>query len=137
MDHYGIELIIDLHGCSTEKFTREGVTEYFRQLCDLIKMKREALHFWDYEDCPEEKEIAPDHLVGTSGIQFISTSNVTIHTLEILKQVFINIFTCKDFTPEFALKFTEQYFQSTQSRTTIITRGKLSNGRNWNDFRRY
>ena len=137
MDHYGIELIIDLHGCSIKKFTRAGLTEYFRQLCELIDMKREDLHFWDYEGYPAEKAAAPPHLVGTTGVQFITTSSIVIHSLEILEQVFINIFTCKDFSPEFAVKFTEQYFQSTQSRTTIINRGRLENGRSWNDFRRY
>jgi len=137
MENYGIELIIDLHGCSTDKFTRDGLTEYFKELCELIDMKREDLHFWDYEGCPEEKAAAPDHLVGISAIQFISTSNITIHALEILKQVFINIFTCKDMSPELAVKFTEQYFHSTDSRVFIIDRGRLKNGGNWNDFRKY
>lgn len=137
MDNYGIELILDLHGCSTEKFTREGLTEYFRQLCELIDMNREDLHFWDYEGFPEEKAAAPDHLVGISAIQFITTSNITIHTLDVLKQAFINIFTCKDFSPELAVKFTEQYFRATQCRTTVIDRGKLGNGTNWHDMRKY
>ena len=39
-DQYGIELILDLHGCDASKFTRESITEYFEQLCDLIDMQR-------------------------------------------------------------------------------------------------
>lgn len=136
MENYGIELIIDLHGCSIDKFTRPGLTEYFRELCDLIDMKRKDLHFWDYDGYPEEKAAAPDHLVGTSAIQFITTSNITIHTLDVLRQAYINIFTCKEMSPEIAVKFTEQYFRSTQSRTVIVNRGHLSNGSSWQDLRR-
>ena len=28
-DQYGIELILDLHGCDASKFTRASITKYF------------------------------------------------------------------------------------------------------------
>ena len=43
-DQYGIELILDMHGCDTSKFTRVSITEYFERLCELIDMQREDLH---------------------------------------------------------------------------------------------
>ena len=46
-NRYGLELILDLHGCDTSKFNRESIKAYFEQLCDLIDMQREDLHFWD------------------------------------------------------------------------------------------
>jgi len=123
--YYGTELIIDLHDCSTKKFNRAGLEIYFQQLCELIDMEREDLHFWDYADDPDAKELAPPHLQGTSAIQFITTSNVTIHTLDKLKKVFINVFSCKPFSVEIVTRFTEKYFKAEQIKTAIVERGKL------------
>lgn len=123
--HYGTELIIDLHGCDSRHFTRIGISRYFEELCILIDMQREDLHFWDYEDSPDAKELAPDHLQGTSAIQFITTSNITIHTLDKLGKVFINVFSCKEFSHELVTKFTENYFAAHQVKTAIIKRGLL------------
>jgi len=111
MANYGKELILDLHECSIEKFNRKGLTTFFKELCDLIKMEREALHFWDYEGVPENERPTEVHLVGTSAVQFIKTSNVVVHTLDILKQVYINIFSCKDFDGEIAANFIAEYFE--------------------------
>jgi len=123
--HFGNELIIDLHDCSIDKFNRPGLEEYLKELCSLIDMQREDLHFWDYDDDLEAKELTPVHLQGTSAIQFITTSNITIHTLDVLKKVFINIFSCKPFSSELVIKFTQQYFQAEDIKTAIIERGKL------------
>jgi len=112
---YGKELILDIHNCDKSIFkknNREFIEEYFKELCKLIDMEREDLHFWDYYAESEfvyERE--PDHLKGTSAIQFIRTSNITIHTLDTLRKVFINIFSCKDFDSIKAAKFTEQWFR--------------------------
>ena len=110
MKPYGKELILDLHHCDTSKFNRKDLTIFFKQVCDLIDMKRCKLIFWDYKGYPKEYEKAADHLKGTSAIQFISTSDVRIHTLDALKKVYINIFTCKDFDPKVAAEFCKNYF---------------------------
>ena len=36
---YGLELILDLHGCNPSTFNRESISKYFKRLCDLIDMK--------------------------------------------------------------------------------------------------
>ena len=119
---YGKELILDLHDCDPLTFTRKSIKRYFKKLCKMINMERCDLHFWDYKDEKEEYEKAPDHLKGTSAIQFISTSNITIHTLDVLKKVFVNIFTCKDFNPLLAREFTEFYFKGKAVRETLVER---------------
>lgn len=47
---YGTELILDLHDCDPKQFTRGRLTIFFAELCDLIDMKAEDLHFWDDQD---------------------------------------------------------------------------------------
>ena len=81
MESYGKELILDLHDCDPKTFTRESIKEYCERLCDLIGMEKCDFHFWDYEGDPEGYEKAPDHLKGTSAIQFITTSDVRVHAL--------------------------------------------------------
>lgn len=119
---YGTEMILDLHGCNIHRFTREALTQFFRALCDdILKMERADLHFWDYED-EEEKNAAPAHLAGTSAVQFITTSNVTIHTLDKMGSVYLNIFSCAQFNPETVTLFCINFFTARNHKATIIER---------------
>ena len=101
-NQYGIELILDLHGCDVSKFNRESITAYFEQLCDLIDMQREDLHFWDDVGVAEENKQTSPHTQGTSAVQFILTSSIVIHALDQMRAVYINIFSCKVYDPEVA-----------------------------------
>lgn len=106
--NYGKEVILDLHDCKIDKFNPAGLEEFCIELCEAIDMEREEIHFWKY---PEEVEdTLPDHLVGTSCVQFIRTSNITIHSLTRMKRVYINIFSCKDFDAETAVEVCLKYF---------------------------
>ncbi len=119
---YGKELIIDLHDCNVERFNRNDIEEYFIELCKLIDMKRCELHFWDDLDVPDNEKQTSPHTTGTSAIQFILTSNITIHTLDILKSVYINIFSCKDFDEKIAAEFTKKFFNGIIVGNTVIDR---------------
>lgn len=119
---YGKELILDLHNCDVKTFTRKSIKEYFKQLCELIDMERADLYFWDYRGYPEEYEKAEDHLKGRSAVQFIMTSNITIHTLDILGKVFINIFSCKDFSNTRARNFSVGWFKGKVKNSTVVER---------------
>lgn len=94
MSKYGEEVILDLHDCDPETFNRESIEAYFKWICESEGMERCDLHWWDDLETPEEEKETEPHLVGTSAIQFIKTSNITIHTLDMLGKVFINAFTC-------------------------------------------
>lgn len=114
--NYGLELIIDLKGCNLSSLNRKKLHKFFIQLCDLIKMKRhgEPVFWEDISDIP--------HLQGVSGFQFIETSNVVCHPLPLLKAVYINIFSCKEFDTKEALRFCEKYWGSTSEIHTVVTR---------------
>lgn len=119
---YGKELILDLHNCDNSTFNRVSLKKYFVELCDLIDMKRCDLHFWDDVEVPDnEKQISP-HTKGTSAVQFILTSNITIHTLDIMRRVYVNIFSCKDFDTINAQKFTTKFFGGTVVNGIVIKR---------------
>ena len=57
---YGYELIMDLHGCNASKFTRKDLKRFFIEICELIKMERCKLYFWDDVGVPlEEQQTSP------------------------------------------------------------------------------
>ena len=119
---YGYELIMDLHGCDASKFTRKNIEEYMVTICDAIGMEREDLHFWDYEGVPEEEIPEDSHLLGVTAVQFITTSNIVIHTLDLLKAVYVNIFSCRKYDTELAAKITKEWFGAKDCRTNFIER---------------
>ncbi len=122
MSNYGMELILDLHNCDPATFTRDNIEQFFSAVCEATAMTPEDLHFWDYVDYPEDYENAPDHLKGTTAVQFIQTSNITIHTLEVLKKAYINFFSCKIFASEKVEKLSLMYFKGEIVNSTIIER---------------
>lgn len=122
MDAYGKELVLDVHGCNAEKFNRLDIGQYFDELCDLIEMKKAIRHFWDFKGFPEEYEKAPAHLKGTSAIQFITTSSIVIHALDVLQQVHLNIFSCKTFDTKKATEFTVKFFEGKVVQCVVLDR---------------
>ena len=121
-ERYGDELILDLHGCNPAKFNRLDIERYFEKLCELIKMERCDLHFWDDVGVAEHECQAHQKTKGTSAVQFILTSTIVIHTLDLMNTVYVNIFSCKDFNTDEAAKFTAKWFDSNDWNATVIAR---------------
>jgi len=113
---FGPELIIDLQGCDSSKFTEENIRKYLEELCDLIEMKRygDPVFWHDYSETP--------HLKGISVMQFITTSNIVIHALDFLQTAFINIFSCKDFDAELATDFSKNFFGAKKADFKVVKR---------------
>lgn len=121
---YGKELILDLHSCDPDTFNRESIGNFFVELCDnKLDMIREDLHWWDYQNVPEEEVDIEPHLVGTSAVQFIRTSNITIHTLDMLGEIYLNIFSCKDYDEDTVCEFTTEWFKGKVARRKTVVRG--------------
>lgn len=123
MKSYGKELILDLHDCDPETFTRASIGKFFKELCEKIDMEPCELFWWDDLETPEDEKETEPHLVGTSAVQFIKTSNITIHTLDMLKAVYLNIFSCKDFNVMIAADLSAEWFLGKISRHTVLRRG--------------
>jgi len=119
---YGKELILDLHDCDSSTFTRSSIRKYFKMLCKEIKMNPEKLCWWDDYGLEPEFQQKEPHTKGTTAVQFILTSNITIHTLDILKNAYINIFSCKDFDADAAMTFSARWFKGTIVNSQIIER---------------
>jgi S-adenosylmethionine/arginine decarboxylase-like enzyme len=71
---------------------KESVRLFLKQLVEEIKMEPVGEPIlWDEMDA-EEINIA-----GVSGLQWIRTSNIVIHTLTKTRLALINIFSCREF----------------------------------------
>ena len=110
MNSYGKSISIELHGCDSTLFTRKHLKRFVKELCVEIDMVPAKLVFWDYKYWPWAKAKAAPHLKGTSLVQFIQTSSIVIHTLDDLKAVYIDLFSCGDFDSEQVVWFAENYF---------------------------
>lgn len=119
---YGYELIMDLHGCEESTFSRTSLDEYFEKICAAIKMEKCDRYFWDDVGVPEDEQQTAPHAKGTSAVQFILTSTIVIHTLELLGAAYINIFSCKEFDAELAVKITREWFGAKECKTHFIER---------------
>ena len=121
-ESYGQELILDLHDCDSSRFTRHDIQDYFEKLCALIEMERCDLHFWDDIGVPETERQVQPKTKGTSAVQFILTSTIVIHTLDMLNSAYVNIFSCKTFDTDKAATFTVNWFKSLHWNATVVVR---------------
>lgn len=117
---YGQECILDIHNSCL--FDRLAIEEMCGKLCLRLGMVREDLVFWDYADDFEEYEKAPPHLKGTSAVQFIRTSNITIHALDELKRLYLNVFSCQPFDACAVRDFVREFTGGRVVNFTVLTR---------------
>lgn len=120
---YGYEVILDLANANVSKFTRAALSEFLDKLCiNILNVRPEDRHFWDDEGLsPEECQTDPK-TKGTTVVQFLLTSNVTIHTLDILRTVYINIFVCREFDIDSAVAYCQEFFNADIAKFTVVGR---------------
>ncbi len=119
---YGLELVVDIHACDPLLFTRSVMTDFMVLICELLDMKRCKLVFWDDHGLPLEECQTEPYLKGTTAVQFITTSNITIHALDLTGRVYLNIFSCKEFDVREALRFCAEFFDGEVVNSTLVRR---------------
>lgn len=119
---YGVEFIIDLHDCDVSTFNRASLDCYFSLICKAINMKKCERYFWDDVGVSEADKQTSPKTKGSSAVQFILTSSIVIHTLDLLGSVYVNIFACKEFDQVKALEITKSWFGAKNSCTHSIIR---------------
>ena len=85
-------------------------------------MERCDLHFWDDVGVPAAEQQTNPKTKGTSAVQFILTSTIVIHTLDLMKAAYINIFSCEDFDTDEAARFTAEWFGSADWTKNVVVR---------------
>ncbi len=119
---YGKEAVYDCYHCDPKTFNRTSLRKFFNGLIGLLDMKKGDLHFWDDYQVPKKERQTSIETTGTSAIQFILTSNITVHCLDKLERVYVNIFSCKDFSEYDAKTFIQNWFDAKVIRIHILKR---------------
>jgi S-adenosylmethionine/arginine decarboxylase-like enzyme len=119
---YGKELILSLEDCNAERFTRGVFDKFFTELCELIHVEKGDRYFWDDVGVPLEEQQTDPRLKGTSAVQFILTSNITIHALDLMERLFLNVFSCDDFDPNAVRDLTRQFFGGSVRQLIVVER---------------
>lgn len=116
---YGKELIMDLHGCPDLSLDTD-LKIFCEELAGLTNMQIEDFHYWKSNETDEKDP----KIFGVSAVQFILTSNITIHTLPLLNKgtVYINLFSCKLFDTNATVHFIKEWFDAKLCRHTIVER---------------
>lgn len=110
----GTHVILDLHGCNKELLNSESVIRNaLDESCKLANCK--ILKKLVYKFQPQ----------GVTGILLLEESHIAIHTYPEHGSCFIDIYTCGDkATPEMAIRFLEDFFESKNMEVKKIHRGK-------------
>lgn len=116
-DDCGQELILDLDGCEIRLLkSKAKIRNFVRRLCRLIKVKRYG------ETIIERFGSETSFGEGYSFLQFIETSSITGHLLEINGKAFLNIFSCRRFDADKAIKFSVEFFRAKKVKNRILFR---------------
>jgi len=106
---WGLMASIDLHDCNPFAI-RDAIIirEFVIDLCDKIDMNR----FGECQivDFGEDPKVS-----GYSMTQFIETSLVSGHFVNLTNSAYIDVFSCKWFDPEVARKIAEDWFSPKDS----------------------
>lgn len=113
---WGLLASIDLHNCNKDDIRNpEKIKQFVIELCDHINMVRHG-------ECQVER-FGDGELEGYSAFQFIETSSVTAHFDEkISDAAYIDIFSCKFFSPFDAETFSKEFFKAEESKLNYLIR---------------
>ena len=115
---WGYQLVIDLKSCSKDKIrSSENILDWSQSLIREIDMKAYGDPLIHHFATHNEKA------AGYSFVQLIETSNICAHFAENIDEAYIDIFSCKEFSEEVALKVCVEYFDAKQVHSNLIKRG--------------
>lgn len=114
---FGMELIMDLGGCSPGIIRDpDALRAYTGELVSLLGMRaygEPLLHHFGH---------ASELTTGYTVVQLIETSSIIVHVSEGLDTVYANVFSCRAFDAERALTYSETFFRGTDTTYSVVYR---------------
>lgn len=116
---FGLHLMVDGYNASYEKLASvEAITNFLDMLpaqIEMTKIMPPYVFKYDGGDKPEDW--------GVSGFVIIAESHISIHTFPEKRYFSIDIFSCKEFDVEKALKIIKEYFETEDLEVRTTERG--------------
>jgi S-adenosylmethionine/arginine decarboxylase-like enzyme len=112
---WGLSAAIDIYGCDPILIkTPKDIERFVIGLCKEIKMKRHGKAMIE--------RFAEGYYEGVSMMQFIETSSITAHFEEQESRAFIDVFSCRYFSPEKAGQFCKKFFKANKLKLKVLVR---------------
>lgn len=124
---WGKHAIVDASGCDLEAIKNIRLIEDFiNELIEKSNMTKWGELFW--MDLKETDNIGDKDFTEVAGIsccQFITTSNITCHFANNSKSMYLDFFSCKDFSEETVILLVNKYFKPKKIKIRCIDRDAL------------
>ena len=119
MSEFGLHVTIDASGCNKRKLGSVTlVYDILNKLPDKIGMTKMTLPY-----VVKWLDKFANGTEGISGFVMIAESHISIHTFPDQDYVFMDIFSCRGFDAEMAIRFLTNAFESTKYEKNIVKRG--------------
>ncbi|OGC80292.1 S-adenosylmethionine decarboxylase [Candidatus Adlerbacteria bacterium RIFCSPLOWO2_01_FULL_51_16] len=113
---WGMLTSIDIHGCNPETIrSADEIKRFVVELCDLIKMKR-------FGECTVVNFGEDEKVAGFSMVQLIETSCISAHFANQTNTTYLDIFSCKCYSPVEAAEFAKEFFGGSDYTMTYTLR---------------
>jgi S-adenosylmethionine decarboxylase len=116
MEYWGQHLILDVKGCDVSKSSdADYIRTFTKELVKRIDMvpygEPQIVHFADGTD-----------LAGWTVIQLIHTSNIMGHFLDKNGDLYLDVFSCKEFDSRDVIEILTEYFEPVSLKTNLLYR---------------
>ncbi|MAG91835.1 adenosylmethionine decarboxylase [Candidatus Woesearchaeota archaeon] len=119
MSEFGLHVTIDASGCDKRKLASYSlVYDILNKLPDRIGMTKMTLPY-----VAKWLDKFASGTEGMSGFVMIAESHISIHTFPDQDYVFMDIFSCRSFNTDKAIKYLVGAFGAKKFKTNILKRG--------------
>jgi len=110
---WGLTVSVDLKNCNIDKMVDAGyIRQFVKDLCKLIDMER-------FGDTTVVNFGADKRVSGFSMTQLIETSLISAHFANASKVIYLDVFSCKAFSPYKVAEFAKKRFESSEYKVNI------------------
>jgi S-adenosylmethionine decarboxylase len=116
-EYWGYHLMLDCDNCDISKMTdKDNIRLFVKELVDAINMVAVG------DTWIEQTAIGIPDKEGFSMYQLIVTSNISAHFVNIPKQIYLDVFSCKEFDKKTVVDVVTKFFSPTNINQNFIIR---------------
>ena len=115
--YWGYHLMLDCAKCSKKLIKDE---KHIRNFIDALVIDIDMEKLGDLKI--ENLQTGPKNYMGISVVQLVHTSSIVVHFVESTGDVYLDIFSCKQFNRDDAIACFDKYFKPTKMNVHYLTR---------------
>jgi S-adenosylmethionine/arginine decarboxylase-like enzyme len=112
--HYGQHMMVTALGCNDAILSIEKLYDFLQVCADDIDMVRYG--------APIVARFGKGHETGCSGVQLIETSQISFHTNDNHRDMYLDVFSCKPYEEATVYRVLEQFFSPSSITSEMVYR---------------